>query len=75
MFHLRRGKFISIIAGFYIDVHPFVDKIATKLGYEGRQYAVIIDAGSTGSRVLAYTFHTGYSGRILTDETDKFDLK
>jgi ectonucleoside triphosphate diphosphohydrolase 5/6 len=48
----------------YTDsVHPIVDGIAGHLGYREKQYAVILDAGSTGSRVLAYEFHRGYLGK------------
>lgn len=49
-----------------MDIHPVIDQIATKLGYQNKQFAVIIDAGSTGSRVLAYEFHKGYLGTWLS---------
>lgn len=48
--------------------HPIVDGIAVQLGYKQKQFAAIIDAGSTGSRVLAYEFHRGYlDGRLVLD--------
>lgn len=55
--------------GLYTDsLHPIIDGIAIQLGYKQPQYAVIIDAGSTGSRVLAYEFHKGYlDGRLVLD--------
>lgn len=56
------------IAGFYADVHPIVDRIATTLGYQNKQYAVVIDAGSTGSRVLAYEFHKSLSSKYRRGE-------
>lgn len=48
----------------------FVDTIASKLGHQGDvRYAVVLDAGSTGSRVLAYKFYTSFvDGRLVLDE-------
>lgn len=40
---------------------PIIDKIASRLGYERKQFVVVIDAGSTGTRVLAYKFNLGYT--------------
>ncbi|GAB0095889.1 ectonucleoside triphosphate diphosphohydrolase 5 [Sergentomyia squamirostris] len=55
--------------GMYTDsFHPIIDGIAVQLGYQEKQFAVILDAGSTGSRVLAYEFHRGYlDGRLVLD--------
>lgn len=52
--------------------HPIVDRIAVSLGYRQLQYAVIIDAGSTGSRVLAYEFHVGYLDNQLVLDKELF---
>ena len=43
----------------------FLDKISLSLGLQEPVYTVVIDAGSTGSRVLAFTFHRSLSGIIL----------
>lgn len=48
---------LRFLSGFYADIHPVIDTLATSLGYQNKQYVVVIDAGSTGSRVLAYEFH------------------
>ena len=48
-----------------------VEKVLSSLGlygYGGRQYAVVIDAGSTGTRVLGFSFH-----RSLFDNSLKLD--
>ncbi len=41
----------------------FLDKLSLNLGLQEHVYTVVIDAGSTGSRVLAFTFHRSLSGR------------
>lgn len=55
--------------GTYTDsFHYAIDGLAVRLGYKDGQYAVVIDAGSTGSRVLAYEFHKSYlDGRLVLD--------
>ncbi|KAH8377709.1 hypothetical protein KR093_006750, partial [Drosophila rubida] len=48
-------------AGFVSDnASPYLARLASKLGYSKVQYAAIIDAGSTGSRVLAYKFNRSF---------------
>ena len=42
-----------------------VDAIFESLGVRMSEHAVIIDAGSTGSRVLAFSFHRGAFDRQL----------
>ncbi|KAK7085353.1 Ectonucleoside triphosphate diphosphohydrolase 5 [Halocaridina rubra] len=45
-----------------------LDRVSVALGVQERAYAVIIDAGSTGSRVLAFTFF-----KSLTDNSLKLN--
>jgi hypothetical protein len=54
---------LIFLFGAYTDsFHPIIDGIAGRLGYHDKVYAVVMDAGSTGSRVLAFEFHRGYLG-------------
>lgn len=48
--------------------HRTVDFIAKQFGYFKPVYGVVIDAGSTGSRVLAFTFHESYFGKYLQEK-------
>lgn len=61
----------------YTDsLHPIVDTIATQLGYSEKQYGAIIDAGSTGSRILAFEFHKAYlDGRLVLENELFKELK
>lgn len=59
---------LSLLSIYTDSLHPIVDTIATQLGYSEKQYGAIIDAGSTGSRVLAFEFHKSYlDGRLVLD--------
>lgn len=75
MFYVVLLKLLSF--SVYTDsIHPFVDTIATHLGYSEKQYGAVIDAGSTGSRVLAFEFHKGYlDGRLVLDSELFRELK
>jgi ectonucleoside triphosphate diphosphohydrolase 5/6 len=68
---------LNFVCSIYTDsIHPIVDTIATQLGYSEKQYGAIIDAGSTGSRVLAYEFHKAYlDGRLVLDDELFKELK
>lgn len=50
-------------------------QLASKLGYSKTQYAVIIDAGSTGSRVLAYKFDRSFIGECGKQKTASIALE
>lgn len=66
-----------LVSSVYTDsLHPLVDTIATHLGYSEKQYGAIIDAGSTGSRVLAFELHKSYlDGRLVLDSELFKELK
>lgn len=69
------GTILTVFIILYIDHIPWhighrtVDAIAKSFGYEKLVHAVVIDAGSTGSRVLAFTFHEAYlDGHLILDK-------
>lgn len=71
----------TIVTGSYFDVLPWspykhatnaLDKVAFTLGLQKHSYAVIIDAGSTGSRVLAFTFHESVIDKNLKLDHELF---
>ncbi|XP_044730616.1 ectonucleoside triphosphate diphosphohydrolase 5 [Chrysoperla carnea] len=69
---------LIIFTGLYLDtvVHSTADKLARHLGYNDPVYAAIIDAGSTGSRLLAFSFHKAYlDGRLILDKELFIQLK
>lgn len=52
--------------------HRAIDHVAKNFGYHKPVHAVVIDAGSTGSRVLAFTFHESYFGNKLILDKELF---
>ena len=42
----------------------WLDRISVTLGVQERVYSVVIDAGSTGSRVMAFTFFRSLTGTL-----------
>lgn len=49
------------LLGFYSkSFHSIIDGVAVKMGYNQPKYVVVIDAGSSGSRVNAFEFYNGY---------------
>lgn len=72
------GTILTLFGILYIDNIPWhigtltIDKIAVNFGYHNPVHAVVIDAGSTGSRVLAFTFHESYIGSHLILDKELF---
>ncbi|CAH1965673.1 unnamed protein product [Acanthoscelides obtectus] len=72
------GTLLTLFVVYYTDQIPWyighraVDSIANKFGYHKPVHAVVIDAGSTGSRVLAFTFHESYFGQHLILDKELF---
>ncbi|XP_059480536.1 ectonucleoside triphosphate diphosphohydrolase 5-like isoform X2 [Neocloeon triangulifer] len=70
--------FFVVIIGAYFQALPWnlyahgtnaLDNFAFSLGLQTHVYAVVIDAGSTGSRVLAFTFHKSLiDGNLKLDD-------
>ncbi|XP_004922790.1 ectonucleoside triphosphate diphosphohydrolase 5 isoform X2 [Bombyx mandarina] len=53
---------ITYLLGLFAGQSQWLDSIAKTLGYQSEyHYAVIIDAGSSGSRVLAYKFRVPFT--------------
>nr|AEE62408.1 unknown [Dendroctonus ponderosae] len=74
------GTILTTFIVLYTDDIPWyignrvVDDLAKRfLGYYKPVHAVVIDAGSTGSRVLAYTFHKSYFGDNLVLDKELFE--
>lgn len=61
-------KFINLrlfILGLFAGQAQWFDGLAKSLGYESvYHHAVIIDAGSSGSRVLAYKLRVPFTGKL-----------
>ncbi|KAJ0172930.1 hypothetical protein K1T71_011106 [Dendrolimus kikuchii] len=67
--------FITYFLGVFAGQSQWLDGLAKYLGYESvYHHAVIIDAGSTGSRVLAYKFRVPFTvfGQANLDLVDEF---
>lgn len=70
------GVLTTTVVVLYTDTIPWhlghrtLDQLAKTLGYYHEPvHAVVIDAGSTGSRVLAYTFHKSvWDGHLVLDK-------
>ncbi|XP_050512656.1 nucleoside diphosphate phosphatase ENTPD5 isoform X1 [Diabrotica virgifera virgifera] len=74
------GTIFTVFIILYTDqlpwfmAHRAVDSFAKKfLGSHKPVYAVVMDAGSTGSRVLAYSFHESYFGNHLILDKELFE--
>ncbi|KRT82018.1 hypothetical protein AMK59_5959 [Oryctes borbonicus] len=72
------GSILTVFMFLYIDYIPWhlhhraIDKVVKVFGYYEPVHAVVIDAGSTGSRVLAFTFHKAYLDGHLILEKELF---
>ncbi|XP_059053403.1 nucleoside diphosphate phosphatase ENTPD5 isoform X2 [Achroia grisella] len=67
--------FVTYFLGLFAGQAQWLDGIAKSLGYESvHHYAVIIDAGSSGSRVLAYRFRVPFTvfGQANLDLVDEY---
>ncbi|KAI4463941.1 adenosine/guanosine diphosphatase [Holotrichia oblita] len=72
---LVSGVTFTVFMFMYVDYIPWhlhhraIDNIVKVFGYYKPVHAVVIDAGSTGSRVLAFTFHQAYlDGHLILDK-------
>ncbi|XP_025831533.1 ectonucleoside triphosphate diphosphohydrolase 5 isoform X2 [Agrilus planipennis] len=74
------GSILTLFFVVYLNEIPWhlghrtVDSLAKNIiGYYEPVHAVIIDAGSTGSRVLAFTFHKAYLDDHLVLDKELFE--
>ncbi|CAB3219898.1 unnamed protein product [Arctia plantaginis] len=67
--------FVTYFLGLFAGQSQWLDGLAKTLGYESvYHHAVIIDAGSSGSRVLSYKFRVPFTvfGRANLDLVDEY---
>ncbi|XP_026745173.1 uncharacterized protein LOC113506531 isoform X4 [Trichoplusia ni] len=63
IFLIVLALFVTYFLGLFAGQSQWLDGLAKSLGYESVfHHAVIIDAGSSGSRVLAYKFRVPFIG-------------
>ncbi|XP_026740877.1 nucleoside-diphosphatase uda-1 isoform X3 [Trichoplusia ni] len=75
IFLIVLALFVTYFLGLFAGQSQWLDGLAKSLGYESVfHHAVIIDAGSSGSRVLAYKFRVPFTvfGQANLDLVDEY---